>query len=135
MKNNRVTQTLRKHRKLLLAVMLLAVAFVLSSCYVEPDRTVDDTDGLTIGTEGQDFETVITPDARTQRQRRRRPRPPSRLTGRTGISPADTATNQPSSGVHRPRLLPARRPQTHPRATGTTAPTAYAHQGDHHDHR
>ncbi len=61
MKNNRVLQSVRRHRKLLLLLLLMGVALVLSSCYVEPDRIVDDTNGLTIGTEGQEFETVITP--------------------------------------------------------------------------
>jgi peptidoglycan hydrolase-like protein with peptidoglycan-binding domain len=61
MKNNRLLQSVRRHRKLLLLLLLTAVALVLSSCYVEPDRIVDDTNGLTIGKEGQEFETVITP--------------------------------------------------------------------------
>ncbi|MFH1879904.1 MAG: peptidoglycan-binding protein [Bacillota bacterium] len=61
MKNNRMMQSLRRHRKLLLLLLLSAVALVLSSCYVEPDRIVDDTSGLVIGTEGQQFDVVITP--------------------------------------------------------------------------
>jgi len=60
MKNNRVIQTAKRHRKLLLLALLTVVAFVLSGCYVEPDRIVDDSDGLTIGVEGQDFDIVIT---------------------------------------------------------------------------
>ena len=60
MKNNRVTKVLHGHRKLLLLLLLLGVTVILSGCYVDPDRQIDDTDGLTIGTQGQDFDIVIT---------------------------------------------------------------------------
>ena len=60
MKNNRVMKILHGRRKLLLVLLLLGVAVVLSSCYVETDRTIDDTNGLTIGDGGQNFDIVIT---------------------------------------------------------------------------
>lgn len=42
--------------------LLLALAcWVLSGCYMEPDRVVGDDNGLTVGTDGQEFQTVITP--------------------------------------------------------------------------
>jgi peptidoglycan hydrolase-like protein with peptidoglycan-binding domain len=98
MKNNRVTKLLRGHRKLLLLLLLLGVAVVLSSCYVEPDRIVDDSNGLTIGTEGQNFDIVITsPPPAT-------PTPtPTEASQQINWADwdfsSDTATNQPSTGV------------------------------------
>jgi len=40
---------------------MLIAALAMTGCYVEPDRIVDDNNGLTVGTGGQDFQTVITP--------------------------------------------------------------------------
>ena len=71
---------------------------VLSSCYVETDRTIDDTNGLTIGDGGQNFDIVITtpPPATVT---------PTPTTASQQINwadwdfSADTATSQPSTGV------------------------------------
>ena len=42
--------------------LLLALAcWALSGCYMEPDRVVGNDNGLTVNTDGQNFETVITP--------------------------------------------------------------------------
>ncbi len=48
-------------RKLWLLAALLAGALALTGCYMEPDRIVDDNNGLTVATGGQTFDTVITP--------------------------------------------------------------------------
>ena len=45
----------------MLIALLLGAVVILSSCYLEPDRIVDDNNGLTIGTGGQQFDTVVTP--------------------------------------------------------------------------
>ena len=97
MKNNRVLQTVRRHRKLLLLLMLLAVALVLSSCYVEPDRVVDDTNGLTIGTEGQNFDVVITPTPAITPSPS--PTKAASIDWSTWDFSSDTATNPPSDVV------------------------------------
>ena len=46
MKNNRMPQPARRRKLLFLLLTAAGVALVLSSCYVEPDRIVDDSDGL-----------------------------------------------------------------------------------------
>ncbi|MBN1777309.1 MAG: peptidoglycan-binding protein [Clostridiales bacterium] len=95
MKNNRVMQAVKRHRRLLLPVLLVAVALVLSGCYVEPDRIVDDSNGLTIGTEGQNFDIVITsPPVATPT-----PKPTEKsqqIDWADWDFGADTATNPPS---------------------------------------
>ena len=48
-------------KHILLFTLLVASIIVLSGCYMEPDRIVDDNSGLTIGTGGQQFDTIITP--------------------------------------------------------------------------
>ena len=97
MKNNRTLQSLRRHRKLLLLGLLILVALVLSSCYVEPDRVVDDTNGLTIGTEGQNFDVVITntPDVTPTPS----PTEASQIDWSSWDFSSDTATNPPSDVV------------------------------------
>ncbi len=55
------TKNARHARKLGLLVALLIAALAMTGCYVEPDRIVDDTNGLTVATGGQQFQTVITP--------------------------------------------------------------------------
>ncbi len=97
MKNNRVMQSVRRYRKLLLLLLLLAVALVLSSCYVEPDRVVDDTDGLTIGAEGQDFQAVITPVPSPTNTPT--PTVASQIDWANWDFSSDTATNPPSDVV------------------------------------
>ncbi len=98
MKNNRVTQVLHGHRKLLLLLLLLGVTVILSGCYVDPDRQIDDTDGLTIGTQGQNFDIVITtPPPAT-------PAPTATVAAQQydwsqWDFSADQATSQPSAGV------------------------------------
>ena len=69
-----------RSRKWALLVLAAAVALSLSSCYMEPDRIVDDGNGLTVGTGGQDFAPVVTDS----------PAPTSSPT----IAPANTADNQ-----------------------------------------
>ena len=44
-----------------LCVVLLAALAVLTACYMEPDRVVDNQNGLTVDQNGQSFDTVITP--------------------------------------------------------------------------
>ena len=62
MKNNRFKQKDAGHaRKLLLLAALLVAASIMTGCYMEPDRIVDDNNGLTVATGGQQFDTVITP--------------------------------------------------------------------------
>ncbi|HPR79415.1 MAG TPA: hypothetical protein PLR69_12525, partial [Candidatus Limiplasma sp.] len=62
MKNHRLQQANAGHtRKLWLLAVLLVAALAMTGCYVEPDRIVDDTNGLTVATGGQQFDTVITP--------------------------------------------------------------------------
>lgn len=46
---------------LALGLLLALVCLLLTACYMEPDRVVDGDNGLTIGDNGQNFETVITP--------------------------------------------------------------------------
>lgn len=122
MKNNRVTKFLRGHRKLLLLLLLLGVAVVLSSCYVEPDRIVDDSNGLTIGTEGQNFDIVITtPPPAT-------PTPaPTQASQQIDWADwdfsADTATNQPSTGVQPTSAAGASATATAASATSATSAT------------
>ena len=48
-------------RKTLLLAALLVAALAMTGCYMEPDRVVDDTNGLAVATNGQQFQTVITP--------------------------------------------------------------------------
>ena len=61
-KNHRLQQANAGHtRKLWLLAVLLVAALAMTGCYVEPDRIVDDTNGLTVATGGQQFDTVITP--------------------------------------------------------------------------
>ncbi|MEA4928545.1 MAG: peptidoglycan-binding protein [Candidatus Limiplasma sp.] len=62
MKNVRLRQNQTRHtRKIVLLTALLAAALVMTGCYMEPDRIVDDTNGLTVATGGQQFQSVITP--------------------------------------------------------------------------
>ncbi|MEA4997802.1 MAG: peptidoglycan-binding protein [Candidatus Limiplasma sp.] len=62
MKNHRLQQKNTAHaRKVWLLAALLAGALAMTGCYMEPDRIVDDNNGLTVATGGQQFDTVITP--------------------------------------------------------------------------
>lgn len=45
----------------MLIALLLGTVVILSSCIVDPDRIVDDNNGLTIGTGGQQFVPIETP--------------------------------------------------------------------------
>ena len=63
MKNERTHTTNTRHaRKLWLLAGLMAGALALTGCYMEPDRIVDDNNGLAVATGGQTFDTVITPE-------------------------------------------------------------------------
>ena len=119
MKNNRMMQSVRNHRKLLLLALLLVVALVLSSCYVEPDRVVDDTDGLTIGTEGQNFQAVITP--KPEPTDTPEPTEASQIDWSSWDFSSDTATNRPSDVV--PTDSTGTAATTAPGTTGTTGTT------------
>ena len=48
-------------KRAMLFCLLLLTVIVLSSCYVEQDRVVDDPNGLTVGDGGQTFDTLFTP--------------------------------------------------------------------------
>ena len=48
-------------KRALLAGLLLLACLALSACYMEPDRIVDNNNGLNVGDGGQGFDTVITP--------------------------------------------------------------------------
>lgn len=48
-------------KRVAVAALLLAACVVLSACYMEPDRVVDNNNGLTLGDGGQTFDTIITP--------------------------------------------------------------------------
>ena len=97
MKNNRILQTVRRTRKPLLLLLLLGVALVLSSCYVEPDRNVDETNGLTIGTDAQQFQNVITPTPAVTPTPT--PTTAAQIDWTTWDFSSDTATNPPSNVV------------------------------------
>ena len=57
---SRGTATFLLKRASLLLVLALA-CWAMSACYMEPDRVVDNNNGLTVDNNGQNFETVITP--------------------------------------------------------------------------
>ena len=84
-------------KRVALLVLLLAACFALSACYMEPDRVVDNQNGLNAG-DAQNFQNVITPP------------PPVTVTPTPAPTSnevdwsnwdfgADTATNPPSSVV------------------------------------
>ena len=77
--------------------MLVIACFVLSACYMDPDRVVDNQNGLNVG-DTQNFQNVITPTPSAT------PVPtPVPTTNEVDWSNwdfgADTATNPPSSVV------------------------------------
>ena len=47
-------------KRSILGVLLLVAVVILSGCYLEPDRLVDDNNGLTVGTGGADFNPIVT---------------------------------------------------------------------------
>ncbi|MCE5342252.1 MAG: peptidoglycan-binding protein [Eubacteriales bacterium] len=62
MKNQKIKHPNTGHAwKLGLLAVFLVAALAMTGCYMEPDRIVDDTNGLAVVTGGQQFETVITP--------------------------------------------------------------------------
>lgn len=79
-------------------MMLVLACFVLSACYMEPDRVVDNQNGLTAGDSQQDFQTVITPTPTVTVTPT--PAPTSNEVDWSNWDfGADTATNPPSSVV------------------------------------
>ena len=78
-------------------VMLVIACFVLSACYMEPDRVVDNQNGLNAG-DTQNFQTVITPTPTVTVTPT--PAPTSNQVDWSNWDfGADTATNPPSSVV------------------------------------
>ena len=60
MKDDRLKQKDAGHaRKLLFLAALLVAALVMTGCYMEPDRIVDDNNGLTVAPGGQQFDTLL----------------------------------------------------------------------------
>lgn len=98
---------------------------VLSSCYMEPDRTFDDNTGLPVGTGGQQFDTVITPTPSTTAT----PTPaPTNQAGQSDWADwdfsTDTATNPPSNVIPLDSTSPALTVNPLGGATATPAPSA-----------
>lgn len=75
--------------------MLVVACFALSACYMDPDRVVDNQNGLTVG-DPQNFENVITPTPSATPTPT--PRPTSNEVDWSNWDfGADTATNPPSN--------------------------------------
>ncbi len=105
MKDHRLQHKNAGHaRKLGLLAVLLAAALVMTGCYMEPDRIVDDNNGLTVGTGGQQFDTVITPTPTVTAT------PTPTTSGRQQVDWSswnfgnDSAPNPPSKRDYRKRL-------------------------------
>ncbi len=133
-------------KRVCLLVMLVCACFVLSACYMEPDRVVDNQNGLTMGDTQQNFQNVITPTPSAT------PTPTVAPTSNqvdwsNWDFGADTATNPPSNIVSpstgpvvnaptkapsvitattRPTVTATPKPatQTKPSATATAAPSS-----------
>ena len=112
-------------KRMAMLAMLIAACFVLSACYMEPDRVVDNQNGLTVGDTQQNFQNVITPTPTVT------PTPtPAPTSNEVDWSNwdfgADTATNPPSSIVA--PTAPSIGTATNPPSiiTATTRPTTAA---------
>ena len=82
-------------KRLAMLAMLALACVVLSACYMEPDRVVDSDNGLTVGENGQTFDTVITPTPTVTATPT--PKPTSNEVDWSAWDfGADTATNPPS---------------------------------------
>ncbi len=130
-------------KRLAMLAMLVAACFVLSACYMEPDRVVDNQNGLTVGDTQQDFQNVITPTPTVTVTPT--PAPTSNEVDWSNWDfGADTATNPPSSVVQptvpsigtatkapsiitatsKPVTAATPRPTTSTSGTATTAPSS-----------
>ena len=103
-------------------VMLLLACVVLSACYMDPDRVVDNQNGLTAGDPQQNFENVITPTPSAT------PVPtPTPTTNEVDWSDwdfgADIATNIPVATVRPTAATGAVTVTAAPNLTATTRPT------------
>ena len=123
-------------KRALLAGLLLLACLALSACYMEPDRIVDNNNGLTVGDGGQGFDTVITPTPTVTVTPT--PAPTSNMVDWSSWDFGnDTATNPPSNvsptagtqGGIDSGITPTSAPQfgtatTRPTATPTVKPSA-----------
>jgi peptidoglycan hydrolase-like protein with peptidoglycan-binding domain len=86
-------------RKLGLLAVFLAAALAMTGCYMEPDRIVDDTNGLTVATGGQQFDTVITPVPSATASPTPAPTGDQQVNWSDWNFGNDTATNPPSNVI------------------------------------
>ncbi len=100
MKNQQIKRPGTGHaRKLGLLAVFLAAALAMTGCYMEPDRIVDDTNGLTVATGGQQFDTVITPVPSATASPTPAPTGDQQVNWSDWNFGNDTATNPPSNVI------------------------------------
>lgn len=109
-------------RAAMLAVLVIA-CFVLSACYMDPDRVVDNQNGLNMG-DTQEFQNVITPTPSATPVPTPTNTPDNQVDWSNWDFGAETATNPPSSVVQPTQNTGISMPTGVPNViTATTRPT------------
>ncbi|MEG2251622.1 MAG: peptidoglycan-binding protein, partial [Clostridia bacterium] len=93
-------------KRVALLLLLVLACWALSGCYMEPDRVVDNNNGLTVADGGQNFESVITNTPAATQTPTPKPTDNQQVDWANWNFGDDTATNPPSNANNPGNITP-----------------------------